>query len=65
MSTPEGVLLPDGRKIGDLKVADLRNQLEIRGLSRSGVKKDLCARLSDAVDGELRQMRNVSYHIYV
>ncbi|CAH8598784.1 unnamed protein product [Schistosoma bovis] len=60
MSTPEGVLLPDGRKIGDLKVADLRNQLEIRGLSRSGVKKDLCARLSDAVDGELRQMRNES-----
>ncbi|CAI2731757.1 unnamed protein product [Schistosoma spindalis] len=60
MSTPEGVLLPDGRRIGDLKVADLRNQLEIRGLSRSGVKKDLCARLSDAVDGELRQMKNES-----
>ncbi|CAH8617033.1 unnamed protein product [Schistosoma rodhaini] len=60
MSTPESVLLPDGRRIGDLKVADLRNQLEIRGLSRSGVKKDLCARLSDAVDGELRQVRNES-----
>ncbi|KAH8857577.1 Apoptotic chromatin condensation inducer in the nucleus [Schistosoma japonicum] len=58
MSTPEDVVLPDGRRIGDLKVADLRTQLEIRGLSRSGVKKDLCARLSGAVDGELRQERD-------
>ncbi|CAH8861328.1 unnamed protein product [Trichobilharzia szidati] len=57
MSSPENVLLPDGRRIGDLKVADLRTQLEIRGLSRSGVKKDLCARLSDAVDTELQQSR--------
>ncbi|CAH8602201.1 unnamed protein product [Heterobilharzia americana] len=53
MSSPESVVLPDGRRIGDLKVADLRTQLELRGLSRSGVKKDLCARLSDAVGGEL------------
>nr|CAX82476.1 DNA-binding SAP,domain-containing protein [Schistosoma japonicum] len=60
MSTPEDVVLPDGRRIGDLKVADLRTQLEIRGLSRSGVKKDLCARLSGAVDGELRQERDKS-----
>ncbi|KAK4468073.1 hypothetical protein MN116_008246 [Schistosoma mekongi] len=60
MSTPEDVILPDGRRIGDLKVADLRTQLEIRGLSRSGVKKDLCARLSGAVDGELRQERDKS-----
>nr|CAH8862574.1 unnamed protein product [Trichobilharzia regenti] len=57
MSSPENVLLPDGRRIGDLKVADLRTQLEIRGLSRSGVKKDLCARLSDAVDTELQQTK--------
>lgn len=41
--------LPDGRRLDDLKVSDLKKELEIRGLSRSGVKKDLYARLNKAL----------------
>ena len=35
------------KRLGQLKVAELREQLEKRGLSKTGVKVDLVKRLSD------------------
>ena len=38
-------MLIDGRDIDSLRVVDLRVELEKRGLTKSGTKKDLVARL--------------------
>ncbi|KAI6209080.1 RRM domain-containing protein [Aphelenchoides besseyi] len=45
MSTDDPLL--NGQPISSLKVVELRKELEIRGLSKSGVKKDLFERLRD------------------
>uniref|UniRef100_A0A183TNW3 SAP domain-containing protein n=1 Tax=Schistocephalus solidus TaxID=70667 RepID=A0A183TNW3_SCHSO len=41
--------LPDGRKLNELKVSDLKKELENRGLNKSGVKKELVQRLAEQV----------------
>lgn len=37
--------LPDGRSIDSLKVVELRKELEVLGLDKNGLKKDLVKRL--------------------
>ncbi|BHF83103.1 hypothetical protein SprV_0802624500 [Sparganum proliferum] len=43
------LLLPDGRKLDELRVADLKKELENRGLNKSGVKKELVQRLAESL----------------
>ncbi|BHF83099.1 hypothetical protein SprV_0802624100 [Sparganum proliferum] len=43
------LLLPDGRKLDELRVADLKKELENRGLNKSGVKKELVQRLAECL----------------
>ncbi|XP_064641650.1 apoptotic chromatin condensation inducer in the nucleus-like isoform X2 [Lineus longissimus] len=44
-----GSLVLGGRPIGELRVADLKKELEGRGLSKTGVKKELVQRLSESL----------------
>ncbi len=43
----ENIILADGRKLGSLKVVDLKKELEALGLDKNGLKKDLVQRLAD------------------
>lgn len=43
----ENVLMIDGRSISDMKVVDLKKELDLRGLDKKGNKKDLYERLRD------------------
>ncbi|CAL8081822.1 unnamed protein product [Calicophoron daubneyi] len=52
------LVLPDGRKLNTLKVADLKKELQARGLSLDGQKKDLCARLSEALSSPTNTVAN-------
>ncbi len=36
----ENIILADGRKLGSLKVVDLKKELEALGLDKNGLKKD-------------------------
>lgn len=38
--------LPDGRLVDSLKVVELKKELEVLGLDKNGLKKDLVRRLS-------------------
>lgn len=40
----------DGKPLSELKVVDLKNELEKRGLSTKGVKKDLYDRLKEHLE---------------
>uniref|UniRef100_A0A914EEF9 SAP domain-containing protein n=1 Tax=Acrobeloides nanus TaxID=290746 RepID=A0A914EEF9_9BILA len=53
MSSDEPII--DGRPISDLKVVDLKKELELRGLDKKGNKKDLYERLRDYL---IRQNEN-------
>lgn len=52
MSIINGTIIVDDKPIGDLKVTELRRQLEIRNLSKSGVKKELYERLKNYILNE-------------
>lgn len=43
------VTLPDGRLVDSLKVVELKKELEVLGLDKNGLKKDLVRRLSAAL----------------
>nr|CDS26850.1 expressed protein [Hymenolepis microstoma] len=45
----DGITLPDGRPIDSLKVVELKKELEVLGLDKNGLKKDLVKRLSEAL----------------
>ncbi len=52
----ENIILADGRKLGSLKVVDLKKELEALGLDKNGLKKDLVQRLAD-----VRPLMNVYF----
>lgn len=43
----DAITLPDGRLVDSLKVAELKKELEVLGLDKNGLKKDLVKRLSE------------------
>ncbi|VUZ38843.1 unnamed protein product [Hymenolepis diminuta] len=45
----DAITLPDGRLVDSLKVAELKKELEVLGLDKNGLKKDLVKRLSEAL----------------
>lgn len=45
----DGITLPDGRPVDSLKVVELKKELEVLGLDKNGLKKDLVKRLSEAL----------------
>lgn len=45
-SEPESTPAPDGKLISELKVAELRSELEKRGKDKNGVKAQLTDRLA-------------------
>ena len=47
MSQKETFLLPDGRKTSELKVTELRKELDKLGKSKSGNKMELLNRLNE------------------
>ncbi|GFV00093.1 SAP domain-containing protein [Trichonephila clavipes] len=48
----EASILLDGRTLGNLRVVDLKQELEKRGLSKSGSKKELVKRLKSQLEFE-------------
>ncbi|KAG8187627.1 hypothetical protein JTE90_027037 [Oedothorax gibbosus] len=53
----DGSVLLDGKTIANLRVVDLKLELEKRGLSKSGSKKDLVKRLKQQVEFEKLSQR--------
>lgn len=62
MSIINGTIIVDDKPIGDLKVTELRRQLEIRNLSKSGVKKELYERLKNYILNE-ENVQNVCFKL--
>ena len=58
------LFLPDGRRLDSLKVVDLRVELQTRGLSKTGAKKDLVGRLANYMlqHGEGQQQQPPQQH---
>ncbi|GAB1609388.1 scaffold attachment factor B1-like isoform X1 [Argonauta hians] len=59
MSSANGEICSENNKLEDLKVVDLRNELEKRGLDKTGVKAVLLERLEEALKSEGKDAGNM------